>query len=190
MRIVKTMSDVQKALNELFDWKQKMQSTNWDISGRRIINAGSSQAPTDYVIKAELQSAIAGSVNVPTVFYTATFNPPDGVATGAISPPFVIGRGRGGNATQAWVAATGASTTTPITCNFQYNGVNILSTDLSLPIGQTAMVESAAFVIPTQLMAQGGSLTMIMTSANTATGVTGGVVIQITPNATTPSGVQ
>lgn len=186
VRVVKTMADVQKALNELFDWKSQQQSSNIDLHGRRIINAGRSQAPTDYVTKQELITTAAGVVGQPPVFYTITFNPPDGAPSGSISPPFRIGTGRSGNPTQCWIQVNGAPTSV-LTCNFQYNGVNLLAADLSLGIGLFSAM-SATFTLPVQLMAQDNPVTMILTSANTATGITGGVVIQTMQlqNATQP----
>lgn len=182
------MSDVQKALNELFDWKQSMQSANINLSGRRIINAGESVDPTDYVIRRELQSTPAGSIITSPVFYTIVFNPPDGASSGAISPPFRIGTGRSGNPTQCWIQVNKAPTAT-LTCNFQYNGVNLLASDLSLGVGIFSAV-SATFALPSQLMAQGMPVTMILTADSTAIGVSGGVVIQIQPLQNAMQGVK
>lgn len=189
MRVVKNMQDVQKVLNELLDWKQQMQSANINLSGRRVINAGASQSASDYVIKSELQTALAGSVQTPTSFYTATFNPPDGAATGSLSPPFNIGTGRSGKPTQCWITANGAPVGTNVTCNFQYQGANLLTNDLVLVVGST-YIASASLILPTPVMAQAQNINMIMTSANTATGVTGGIVIQLLTVATTTQQVQ
>lgn len=180
------MADVQKALNELFDWKSRMQSQNIDLSGRRIINAGPGVASTDYATVGQIPIIPTQIVQTPTLYYTIVFNPPDACPANTISPPFQIGTGRGGNPTQVWVQATVAPTGAAVTVNFMYNGVNLLPTDITLPIGQT-QVQTSTFNNPTQLMGTGSQVQMVVTSANTAVGLSGGVVILVTQQASSPT---
>ena len=172
------MQDVQKAFNELFDWKAKLDASNWDLKGKRITNAGTSKDPSDYVTKSELPVFTQTPTPANAILYTITFNPPDGAAANSISPPFRVGVGRSGSLYQAWVAVTGAPTGSNLTVNFQYNGVNILATDLVLAVGAFSAVTSS--FAGSLTLAQGAAVTMILTSANSAMGVTGGVVVQIT----------
>lgn len=186
IRIVKTMADVQKALNELFDWKQSQQSQNINMSGRRIINAGNGVAPTDYATVGQLPVVTSPVIQTPTLYYTIVFNPPDACPAGTISPPFQIGTGRGGNPTQAWVQATGAPAGTAVTVNFMFNGVNLLPMDITLAVGAT-QAYTQTFNSPTQLLAVASQVQMIVTSANTATGLSGGVVVLVTQQASSPT---
>lgn len=188
VRIIRTMADVQKAFNELFDWKSAQQSQNINLNGRRIINAGISINPTDYVTKKELQTAVQGSVSVSPVYYTITFNPPDGASSGSISPPFRIGIGRSGNPNQVWIQCNVAPAA-DVTFNLQYNGNNLLTTDLKLAMGDLSAVVSN-FVVPTPLLAQGNPVNVVFTSANVAQGVTIGLVVSVTQLNTTTQPVK
>ena len=55
MKQIKSLYDIQQALDELFQWKDKMDSKNIDLSGRRIINAGPARDKNDYVTSEELK---------------------------------------------------------------------------------------------------------------------------------------
>ena len=180
------MADVQKALNGLLDWQAAMQSQNLNMNGRRIMNLGPGIQPTDAVIVSQLPSIQAPIIQTPTIYYTIVFNPPDACPAGTISPPFQIGTGRGGNPTQAWVQATTAPAGSAVTVNFMYNGVNLLPTDLTLGIGLT-QAQTQTFLAPPQMLAAGAQVQMVVTSANTASGLSGGVVVVVTQQASSPT---
>lgn len=186
MRIVKTMADVQKALNELFDWKQSFGNFpkgNLNLNGNRITNAGKGISKSDYVILDQIPVIPSPQQPVASILYTITWNPPDGSINGTISPPFRIGVGRSGSPYQCWVD-TVVAPTSDFTFNIQYQGVNLLSTDLKLPAGQLSATTST-FTTPIPFLSQQTNLKIVLTSDNSSSGMTIGLVVQTSPGTNT-----
>lgn len=105
MRVVKTIPDVQKALNELFSFKDQITSKALDLTGRQIKNGASATDPTDFVIKSDLPVATTSN-GVVRYEYTIVFSK-DNPTDDDFSPPFLIGLDRDGLPCEIWLSALG-----------------------------------------------------------------------------------
>jgi acetate kinase len=54
MRVARTLDDVNVILREISNQLEKLRTGNIDMTGRRVINAGSSVKESDYVTRKEL----------------------------------------------------------------------------------------------------------------------------------------
>lgn len=178
MRIVKTIGDVQIVLNQLLDWKSKLESKSWDMHGLRITNAGVSIDPQDYVTKSELKSYI-GAVPVVDTTYTQVFSLSSSPSDGEVSPPFVVQKGREGFPIVAWVAAINAPSTAICKVNIQYGGNSILPVDLELPIGSSGPVSTSTFVDPRPKLGTTSFMNAVVTTSGGVSLISIGLVIQV-----------
>lgn len=64
MAAIRTIRDVENEIRKIHDELAQLRTGNQDLHGNRIINAGRSRAPSDYVIKAELDDLEAGVTTV------------------------------------------------------------------------------------------------------------------------------
>lgn len=185
IRIVHNQQQLQNAINTILNFIQQYpQGKSWDFSGNRITNAGPSVNSGDYITRGELAGLVAPLIaQAPTAvapnFYTAVFTPPDGVSDGTLSPVFTIGIGRSGIPNQAWLSCTGAPSNGNLTANILYNGNPILQANLEIPQGSTSTQNSSTFVIPVPTFAQNGSLQLQIVTSGGATGISGGLVVQV-----------
>jgi hypothetical protein len=143
MRYVKKLEDAQKLFDELYTWKEKLETKDWNFQKLRIKNASPAKDPNDYVILSQLP-VIPTIPPQPKQHYTIVFNPPSTIGT-TISPPFIINRDRAGKPVQCQIAV-GSLGTTDFICNFQRNGANLFNQDITLPAGQSGPVYSSIFV--------------------------------------------
>ncbi len=178
MRAVKTIADVQKVLNELLDFKGKLESNSWDMHGLRITNAGNSKDQQDYVCKSELQQFVTAAVPKEQ-FYTQVFSVSSSPADGESSPPFVVQSGREGYPFIAWVAAINGPTSAICKVNIQYGGTKILSSDLQLAIGSQGPVSTSQFTNPKPKLATNSFLNAIVDISGGVSLLSIGLVIQV-----------
>lgn len=102
MRIVKSIPDVQKALNELFNYVDRDKSKTLDMKGRQIKNGAPSTDPSDFVTRSEL-SGSSQSWGVTKYEYTIVFSK-DSPTDDDFSPPFFIGLERDGFPAEVWLS--------------------------------------------------------------------------------------
>lgn len=187
IRIVHNQQQLQNAINTILDFIQQYpQGKSWNFNGNRITNAGPSVNSGDYITRGELASLVQPMISQSTpqnnpTFYTAVFSPPDGSADGTISPVFTVGIGRSGKPNQAWLSCTGAPSGEDLTANFLYNGNPLLQNNLDIPAGSTTTVISSTFVIPVPTLAQLGQIQLQLVTVGGATGISGGLVVQVIP---------
>ena len=174
-RSVKTIDDAKLVLEELQNWKKMMQTKPWNLHGLRITNGGPAQNPNDFVILSQLPQ-IPQPQEQSAQFYTIVFNSTGPVTAGTtISAPFVIGRGREGQPWEMHVAAITAPSTIPLQVNMQQNRpvsgqsdivTTLLSTPLTLPIGNKGPVISSQFIAPTPNFALYDKITPIVVACD------------------------
>lgn len=58
IRQIRSLEDARTAIVDLFKFKDRIESRDVNMHGRRIVNAGPSQTTSDYVIRQELGSEI------------------------------------------------------------------------------------------------------------------------------------
>src|SRR4051812_38761907 len=102
MRIVRTIADCQRALNELFDFFDKAKSKALDMAGQRITNGSKSQGPNDFVIQSELKSHIeqGGVIRTESTLIFSKEVPTDDDT----SPPYFVGIEREGSFVEVWLS--------------------------------------------------------------------------------------
>lgn len=208
MRAIKTLADVQIILNQLLNWQSNKDSKDWDFHGLRIKNASPSKDPNDYVVRSELHpTALAAppvtsapqtqkqASNPPPVSgpqsgsgdeqdYTAVFSI-DGPTNGYETPAYVGGRNRDGVFIDVWVTANGPPTINPASMNFNVNGQPLLTADVQIPAGSTAVVHSSKLASPLPVMGLDTKLTMKVNTASGVTFLSGGIVVRRNKNART-----
>jgi hypothetical protein len=62
VRDIRSLFDAQVALREVDDRLNKLATQNMDLNGRRVVNAGASQADSDYVIQKQITDEV-GKLN-------------------------------------------------------------------------------------------------------------------------------
>lgn len=174
MRQIKNMSDVQIVLKELTQWKDRQTSKNQDLNGLKIQNASPGTEPNDYVTLSQLQQA-----TTPTSQNNQNFSIPFSsvgvVSAGQLSAPFIVGTDRVGNPTAVSVAVptiAQAPAGVPLIVNLALNGVNMLVTNLVLPVGQEGPVSSSQFISPLPKLAAGMKLVPVIIQGGGALYVT------------------
>jgi len=175
-RIIKTLDDAQRAINELQDWKDKLTTAPWDFHGLRITNASPSKDDNDYVIRAELIKP-PPAANLEHDVYTAVFSR-DAPVDGEIIPSYVAGTDRDGKLVQVWLTAIGAPASAALVINPTLNGVTLLTAPITLPISSTAVIVSNAFVSPFPVVGYQTKLGGIVITGGGATGVSMGIVVR------------
>lgn len=155
-----------------------MQTQNLNMHGLGINNLAPGVQPTDAVIVSQLPKP-AAPTTPPLQHYTIVFSNDGTPTVGAAAPPFMVQVDRTGIPTQVWVACIGAPTGSPATFNVQRNGVNILSTPLSLPVG-SLVATSSQFSIPVPQFGAADIIVPYVIAANNVSQVSIGIVIQRT----------
>jgi hypothetical protein len=179
VRIVKDIPDIQRALNDLFGWKDRLSTKPWDFHQLRITNAAPGVDPNDYAILSQIPT-VPKQVAAPVPPYTIVFESGTIITAGSnVSPGFVAYRGRTGIPLAVWVWATNLPTTGPLTVNVQINGQQLLDSDLSLNVGDTVPAVSSTFAAPNQKLPYLGIVKPIIVAAGGAGLASIGVVIQL-----------
>lgn len=174
MREIKTLDDATIVIKELAQWKDRLSSKNQDFKGLKIQNAGEGTEPNDYVTLSQLQQAVTPSA-APNQNFSIPFSAPGPVTTGQISPPFIVGTDRVGNPTSISVAVTSVSqapATGPLIVNLNLNGIPMLATNLSLPVGNEGPVSSSMFITPLPKLSAGSKIVPVIISGGGASYVT------------------
>lgn len=179
MRTVKDIPDIQRALNDLFAWKDRLVTGNWDMKRLRITNASPGIESNDYATVSQLP-AIVPVPPVKLIHYTIVFSPA-GVITIGEGAPFVAGRGRTGIPIQVWLAATNKPTSGPLSCNVNINGNALLDSDLTMNPGDDSPVISSIFIASSPRVPYLGSVTPVISAVGGASLVSIGVVLQLDP---------
>lgn len=170
---------MQQALNQLFSWKDKLSTSDWDFHGLSITNAGPGVNPNDYATLSQIPT-LPNTPAVPKEFYTIVFESQGAVVVGSkISPTFRAGRGRTGIPTQVWMDATVPPTTGPLSMNILINGNQLMPTDLTLNVGDVPPAVSSTFNVPAQKLGTLMSVLPIVSAAGGASLVSIGIVIQL-----------
>jgi hypothetical protein len=179
VKIVRTMQDVQNALNELFTFKDKWTTGSWDNSGNKISNVGPGVAQTDVATMAQLPF-VPQPTSLSLKYYTIVFESVGVITVGSnISAPFIAGRGRTGIPVQIWLAATNKPTTGPLAINMNVNGLPLLTNNLVMDVGDPSPQVSSVFNIPSQKVGYLYSVTPLVASVGGASLVSIGLVLQL-----------
>ena len=161
-------------LKELGQWKDRIASKNQDFKGLKIQNAGDATEPQDYVTLKQVQQLVTPSIN-PAQNFSIPFSSVGPVTAGQVSAPFIVGTDRVGNPTAISVAVPSVSqapTGVPLIVNLALNGINMLATNLTLPIGQEGPVSSAQFISPMPVLLAGSKIVPVIIQAGGASYVT------------------
>lgn len=151
MRVIRTLPDVQRALNELFDWQAKLQSKDHDMRGLRIKNASPGIDPNDYATVSQLPK-LSDEKKFTGQDFAIVFSSTGSVTVGVdFCAPYSVGRGREGIPVEAHIAATVAPSTSALKGNILINGVEIFDESvnpypLTLSTGDFGPVISSAFI--------------------------------------------
>lgn len=203
MRAIKSLADVQIILNQLLNWQSNKDAKDWDFHGLRIKNASPSKDPSDYVIRSELQPTALAAPPVSSAPQTAAqvSNPPTPISRGEEdqyytmvfsvdaptdayeTPAFGGGINRDGVFIDIWVTANVGPFVTPASINFKVNGSLLLTNDVQIPVGSTAMIHSSQMVSPLPVMGFDTKVTMIINTASGVTFLSGGIVVRRNKNA-------
>lgn len=174
MREIKTLSDATIVIKELAQWKDRLSSKNQNFNGLKIQNAGPGTEPNDYVTLSQLQQAVTPSAASAQNF-SIPFSSSGPVTAGQIAAPYIVGSGRVGNPTAISVAVPStdqAPSSAPLIINLAMNGVNMLSINLELAIGDEGPVSSSQFISPLPKLAIGNKLVPVIIQAGGAAYVT------------------
>jgi hypothetical protein len=176
LREIKSLQDVAIILRELTSWKDRLTTKNWDLHGLRITNASPGVASTDYATVSQLPSLSQQTSSVDQ-YYTAVFTKGGVVVIGDIIPSFVVGPNREGAPIEVWLAAENAPSTGDLQINMTINGVNLLTSALTLPSGQKGPVFTSLFAQNSKL---GKHMKVIPTIVNdgSASAVSIGLVVK------------
>src|SRR5215471_15828324 len=110
MRAIRTLDDVRVVLQEIMAWKDKLEFTSWDFHRKRITNASQAVNYHDYIIKGQLDEAIAGlgggGGGFGTLYYTIEFTNSGEVSTGTdVCGPYCVPRYGEGIPLEAYICA-------------------------------------------------------------------------------------
>ena len=175
------MADVQIVLNELLNWKSAVLTKNQNLNGLRITNCGAGVDKTDVAIVSQLPvipPPAGAQVHTVAIVFSST----GPVSDGQTSAPYSVGRGRAGSSPwEVHLAATGAPVGSPLTANLQFNGTNILVSDISLAAGDNGPEVVSNFVTPLPILSYKGLLTAVVTQASGASLVSVTLIIKLSP---------
>lgn len=179
MRTVKNIADCQQAFNDLFAWKDKLSTNDWDFKGLRITNASPGVNPTDYAILSQIP-APSTPTKTGKVRYTIVFESPSSVVVGAnISPAYVVGTGRTGKPIQVWLNSQIPPPTGPLSVNVNINGNPLLVDNLVIQQNDTAPVISSTFNTPLKHLGLLDVVAPLVALAGGAGLVSIGVVVEV-----------
>jgi hypothetical protein len=146
LRKITSFADAQIIINEMLNWRKRIEA-NWDRHGNQIKNAGSATDPKDFVTLDQLPQ-MPPPPPVVNHHYSIPFSTTGPATTGMQSAPYIVREGRTGAPIWVTLAATTAPTTGNLTANISRNGVNILTSDITLPSGQNGPVKVGNFTTP------------------------------------------
>ena len=153
MRSISTIQEAQQAINDLYNQLDLIQSKNWDIRQRRIVNAHPSVDPYDYVVRKELLQGVASEVKesiTEAALDKCTFGVGINslVVTGTnVCPPYIVARKSGLTAKYTLAVVGTPCTGADIQVQIRKGTNNIFSTSLVIPAGSTAVIEKTGYAI-------------------------------------------
>lgn len=170
MRVVKSFQDVNIALRELYDFKERFDAKIIDFKGRRIANVGAGVQPTDVAILSQLPTITAAAEQkVKDQIYTIMFSKDSALTDLNLAPAFTIGTGKEGIPIEVWINAETPPSPGNLICNPTFNGIPILSLPIEFAPTDTSPIFSSSFVDPVPVFgAQGKVLPGIITANNAA----------------------
>ena len=62
IRQIRNIDDARSAILDLYKFKDRIETKDINLHGRRIVNAGSSRATNDYIIRKELAQDVSGLI--------------------------------------------------------------------------------------------------------------------------------
>jgi hypothetical protein len=173
------MADVQQALNQLFSWKDKLSTSNWDFHGLSITNAGPGVNPNDYATLSQIPTPPT-TPKVKKKYYTIVWESVGAIVPGSsVCPTFYAGTGRTGIPVQVWLGATIPPTTGPLSINLNVNGTQLMPQNLVLNPGDPLPAKSSTFNIPAQKLGLLMPALPLIVSGGGASLVSIGLVIQL-----------
>lgn len=179
MFVIKSLADVQQALNQLFSWKDKLSTSDWDFHGLSITNAGPGVNPNDYATLSQIPLPTQPAA-APKKFYTIVWESVGAIVPGSsVCPTFYAGTGRTGLPTQVWLGATIPPTTGPLSINININGVQLMPNNLVLNPGDPIPAKSSTFNVPMQKLGLLMPALPLIVSGGGASLVSIGLVIQL-----------
>lgn len=190
MRVVKSIPDVQRALNELFSLYDTLKGKNLDLNQRKVQNAAPATRNGEYVTFEQLPTITHPVTKHKDQFYTIVWDKEDVVANDEITTTFIVGNGREGSPHQAWVVSEGPPTTDDLSINIQYTyydvisgteiptTVDLLTIDLVLPMSTTKRVWSSTFKDPVPMLGNMAKLNGHIIISGGASVVSIGLVIK------------
>lgn len=147
-RNVTSFQDCQAAFRELYAWKTKLETKDWDFKGLKIKNAGAGVDPTDYATLNQIPT-LPATPKKAKENYTIVWESVGTIVVGSmVAPTYYAGRHRTGKIVEVWLGATNVPTTGPLTINLNLNGVQLLANNLTLNVGDTPPALTTAFTNP------------------------------------------
>ena len=198
MRIINTLADAQKVINELLDWKSLLSTKDWDFHQLKITNAADGVADRDYVTVEQLNNSKTTLDTITKVivanqddqFYTIVFSKDGTVFTGDESAAYIVGSGREGTPVQVWLACESAPTSAVLSINITFTFINpvtsavttasLLQTSLTIPVSSTTRVFASNFTVPTPTLGNGVKINKVIVSGGDAAYVSVGLVVKRT----------
>jgi len=189
MRAVRGFEDVSIILKEVFDWKDRLSTKDWDFRGLRIKNAAPAVDPNDYVTLKQLKNEPVSIRHNPqhfTIVWTKETPTIDDVPEA-----YCFGPGREGSPVELWVVARGAPTSDDLSINIEYSQSGILNDPLKrvllLPTleplvllqGQSLRVFTSTFRNPVPKFSRHDVIYPTLLSIGGATSVSIGLVVKV-----------
>lgn len=177
MREIKTLQDAAIVLRDFWDWRNKLDTKNIDLHGRKVVNATPGSDPMDYATVSQLPPVTQTSTG-PDLSYSIPFSHDGVIVAGSLASAFTVGRGREGTPYEVHLVAQTPPSGGPAKLNFQVNGTNLLATDIELPAGSQDVVVASNFIAPTPFLGYLTQIAPIVTLANNAAFVTLTLVVK------------
>lgn len=179
MRVVKSFSDVNAALRELYDFRDKFSAKTVDWGGRRLANVGKATDINDAVILSQLPTITTfAEQKVKDQIYTIAFSKDSVLTDLNLAPAFTIGKGKEGIPIEVWINCETAPVGGPCICNPTFNGITILQNPIQFPTDATGPVFSSGFVDPVPIFGSQGKVLPGIITANGAALFSMGVVVK------------
>lgn len=129
MRQVRNIPEIQLALNELFDFKDRTETSIPNLHGRRITNVGEGKDLSDVVVVSQLPSFINKS-NKLNQNYTIVFDKSGQLEDTDEWADYIVGKDKTGIITEVMLKARIGPTTDDLIMNLFLNEVEFLSEDI------------------------------------------------------------
>lgn len=188
MRQVKSLADVQLALNELYSFKDSLTVRDFNLGGRRVVGAGPGRKAGEYATFEQIPTIETPTTIHKDQFYAIVWERDSTLTTGQLIPPYVFGYGREGIPHQVWVQALTPPSGGPLSINIQYTAIDtqtdldtdtiILDDDLELSDGQTRRVFSSTFITSVPKFQRLAWVRPLIISANASAFVSIGLVVK------------